>query len=206
MEVEIKLRLPDGATHEKVASLLGPRHEVTYLQENVFFDGVAQELSSKRTVLRLRFYNGDERCVATLKGKAVIIDGISRGTEVEEDIDVAIGRACVSDPLQLVDIDCKLIQAVVSDYGCRQFVCLGGFRNVRNVYSWESLKLELDETQYAFGTTYEIECETTEPERFREQLGSLLDSNSIPYSYSTMSKFGIFRSGKVPPFGGLTTA
>jgi hypothetical protein len=127
------------------------------------------------------------------------------GLQVEEDIDVAIGRACVSDPSQLVDIDCKLIQAVVSDYGCRQFVCLGGFRNVRNVYSWEALKLELDETQYAFGTTYEIECETTEPERFREQLGSLLDSNRIPYSYSTMSKFGIFRSGKVPPFGGLTT-
>jgi uncharacterized protein YjbK len=128
------------------------------------------------------------------------------GLQVEEDIDVAKGRACVSDPSQLVDIDCKLIQAVVSDYSCRQFVCLGGFRNVRNVYSWEALKLELDETQYAFGTTYEIECETTEPERFREQLGSLLDSNRIPYSYSTMSKFGIFRSGKVPPFGGLTTA
>jgi adenylate cyclase class IV len=84
MEVEIKLRLPDGPTHEKVASLLGPKHEVTYLQENVFFDGAAQELSSKRTVLRLRFYNGDERCVATVKGKAVIIDGISRGTEVRE--------------------------------------------------------------------------------------------------------------------------
>jgi adenylate cyclase class IV len=82
MEVEVKLRLQDAAAHEKVAALLATSHEVTHLQENVFFDGANQELSSKRMVLRLRFYNGDGRCVVSLKGKAVIIDGISRGSEV----------------------------------------------------------------------------------------------------------------------------
>ena len=78
----MKLRLEDAAAHEKVAALLAASHEVTHLQENVFFDGANQELSSKRMVLRLRFYNGDDRCVVSLKGKAVIIDGISRGSEV----------------------------------------------------------------------------------------------------------------------------
>lgn len=78
----MKIRLADAAAHQKVADLLAASHQVTHLQENVFFDGAAQQLSSARMVLRLRFYNGDERCVVTLKGKAVIIDGISRGSEV----------------------------------------------------------------------------------------------------------------------------
>lgn len=194
----MKIRLDDAAAHQKVAQLLAPSHQVTHLQENVFFDGAQNQLSSKRMVLRLRFYNGDQRCVVTLKGKAVIIDGISRGSEVEEDIDVALARACVSDPSLLVrNSECKLLQQIVREYECDNFVCLGGFRNVRNVYDWEGVKLELDETHYAFGTTYEIECETTDPERFRQLLGELLDKNGITYRYSTISKFGIFRSGKI---------
>jgi hypothetical protein len=47
-------------------------------------------------------------------------------------------------------------------------VCLGGFRNVRVVYEWQGLKLEVDETGYDFGTCYEVECER-EREREREK-------------------------------------
>lgn len=36
-------------------------------QENYFFDGSQQELESKRCVLRLRFYNGEEKVVITCK-------------------------------------------------------------------------------------------------------------------------------------------
>ena len=36
-------------------------------------------------------------------------------------------------------------------------MCLGGFRIVQNMYNWKGVKLELDETHFAFGTTYEIE-------------------------------------------------
>jgi len=116
---------------------------------------------------------------------------------VEEDIDVALARSCVADASQLQGSGCKLLQQIIREYDCEKFVCLGGFRNVRNVYDWEGVKLELDETQYAFGTTYEIECETTDPERFRQLLGELLDKNGISYRYSTISKFGIFRAGKI---------
>ena len=38
--------------------------------------------------------------------------------------------------------------------------CLGGFRNVRSDFDWEGFKLELDETQFDWGTVYEIEVET----------------------------------------------
>ena len=39
-------------------------------------------------------------------------------------------------------------------------MCLGGFRNVRSDFDWAGCKLELDETQYEWGTVYEIEVET----------------------------------------------
>lgn len=116
---------------------------------------------------------------------------------MEEDIDVALARACVADSSQLAGVDNKLLKHIVSEYQCQQFTCLGGFRNVRNVYSWEGVKLELDETHYAFGTTFEIECETTDPEKFRQLLSELLNKNGITFKYSTISKFGIFRAGKI---------
>ncbi|KAL3681708.1 hypothetical protein R1sor_024664 [Riccia sorocarpa] len=194
---KITLKLPSPEAHEKVASALSAFHEVTHMQENVFFDGANTELSSKRAVLRLRFYDGDGKCVVTFKGNAVIVDGISRGEELEEDIDVSLGRACVAEPWRLTTTGSNLLNKIVADYGCKDFVCLGGFRNVRNVFNWEGLKIELDETQYDFGTTYEVECESTDPERVRQLLGDFLKSRGIGYIYSTKSKFAVFRSGKL---------
>jgi hypothetical protein len=45
-------------------------------------------------------------------------------------------------------------------YGVQQLVCLGGFQNQRQEFSWGGHTLELDETKYEWGTLYEIECET----------------------------------------------
>lgn len=78
------------------------------------------------------------------------------------------------------------------------YVCLGGFKNVRGVYEWKGLKLEVDETLFDFGTLYEIECESSEPDKAKEMIEELLNHNGIPYSCSIMSKFAIFRSGELP--------
>ncbi|GLJ26262.1 hypothetical protein SUGI_0504700 [Cryptomeria japonica] len=200
MEVEVKLKLPDASAHHKVATILAPFHKVTHLQENVFFDGANGELSAKRAVLRLRFYNGDSRCVVSLKGKAVLVDGVSRVEEAEEDLEAALGRACVAEPSRLLSAAerCGLLKTVLAEYGCSDFVCLGGFRNVRGVFEWEGLNIELDETHYSFGTTYEIECETADPEAAKNILEHFLQQNSVPFSHSQLSKFAVFRSGKLP--------
>ncbi|PIA54875.1 hypothetical protein AQUCO_00901048v1 [Aquilegia coerulea] len=208
MEVEVKLRLPDSATHQKLSDLLSPFHIKTHLQENIFFDGTAKELSSKLAVLRLRFYNSDSRCVVSLKAKAVLVNGVSRVEEDEEDIDPSIGRACVAEPWRLCSIgDSQGFEKGRDEFGVGGdkegeggggFVCLGGFRNVRGVYDWKGLTLELDETQFDFGTCYEIECESAEPEQVKELLEDFLKENAVDYSYSTVSKFAIFRSGKLP--------
>ena len=54
----------------------------TNVQENYFFDGARGELSSTRTVLRVRIYGGTEKATLTLKGKAAVVDGVSRAMEV----------------------------------------------------------------------------------------------------------------------------
>lgn len=69
---------------------------------------------------------------------------------------------------------------------------------MRNVYEWNEVKLEVDETLYGFGTCYEIECESAEPDKVKLMIEGFLKKNGIDYSYSQMSKFAIFGSGKVP--------
>lgn len=76
-------------------------------------------------------------------------------------------------------------------------MCLGGFRNVRGVYEWKGLKIEVDESNYDFGTCYEVECESSNPERDKKILEKLLEENGIWFQYSEVLKFAIFRSGKL---------
>ncbi|XP_061350819.1 triphosphate tunnel metalloenzyme 3 isoform X3 [Gastrolobium bilobum] len=201
MEIEVKLRLANDEAHRHVTTLLAPFHVITHRQHNIFFDGAASELSARRAVLRLRFYNDDERCVVSLKAKAVLVDGVSRVEEDEEDLDPKVGRDCVAEPGKLGSVESRVLGRVKEEFGVvgeNGFVGLGGFENVRSVYEWKGLKLEVDETKFDFGTLYEIECESTDPEGAKQILEEFLKENGIDYSYSMASKFAIFRSGMLP--------
>lgn len=201
MEVEVKLRLANADSHRRVTTLLSPFHVITHRQHNLFFDGAGSELSSRRAVLRLRFYDEDERCVVSLKAKAVLVDGVSRVEEDEEDLDPKIGRDCVAEPGKLGLVESRIMGRVKDEFGVvgeNGFVGLGGFKNVRNVYDWKGLKLEVDETHFDFGTLFEIECEGSDPEGAKSILEEFLKENGIDYSYSVASKFAIFRAGKLP--------
>lgn len=125
---------------------------------------------------------------------------MSRVEEDEEDIDPLIGRECLAEPALLGSVELRLVKRAKEEFGVTEngFVCLGGFKNVRNVYEWNGLKLELDETKYDFGTLYEIECESVEPDKVKKLIEQFLKENGIEYSYSEASKFAIFRSGKLP--------
>ena len=68
--MEIKLRLADRAAHARVAEALRPAFRETHHQENFFFDGARRELSSRRCVMRCRFYNTDKRALLTVKARA----------------------------------------------------------------------------------------------------------------------------------------
>lgn len=199
MEVEIKLKLPDSATHQKVSDILSPFHLETLTQENIFFDSPDDELAKNLAALRLRFYNLDSHCVLSLKAKPVITGGISRVEEEEEPLDPVVARGFVPEPSGILSIHpSNIVKRLREEYGVNDLVCLGKFRNVRSVYEWEGRKLELDETVYDFGTSYEVECETADPERDQRLIEALLTDNGISYSYSGLNKFAVFRSGKLP--------
>ncbi|KAJ6363298.1 hypothetical protein OIU78_003470 [Salix suchowensis] len=171
MEVEVKLRLLDAENHSLLKEILSPFHLKKLNQKNVFYDSANGVLASQRAVLRLRSFNNNNdettRCVLSLKAKPVLINGVSRVEEDEEEIEPLIGKEC-------------------------------GFENVREVYDWRGLKLEVDESKFSFGVCYEVECENDDPERVKRELEGFLKENGIDYKYSEMSKFAIFRAGKLP--------
>lgn len=194
----MKLRLPDSVFHGQVSTLLSSFHVKTHRQENFFFDGSSGELSARRAVLRIRFYDDDARCVISLKARAVLVDGVSRVEEEEEELEPSVGRACVENPQRLKEVESRIMGRVKDEFGPSGFVGLGGFGNVRGVFEWNGLKLELDESSFEFGTLYEIECESTDPDAAKKMIEDLLKENQIAYWYSEASKFSIFRSGKLP--------
>jgi adenylate cyclase class IV len=205
MEVEVKLRLLDAANHSLLKEILSPFHLKKLNQKNVFYDSANGVLASQRAVLRLRSFNdnNDEstRCVLSLKAKAVLINGVSRVEEDEEEIEPLIGKQCVEEASKLGSIESRVIKRCKDEFGIDGevgFVCLGGFENVREVYDWRGLKLEVDESTFSFGVCYEVECESDDPERVKRELEGFLKENGIDYKYSEVSKFAIFRAGKLP--------
>ncbi|KAJ8755369.1 hypothetical protein K2173_019167 [Erythroxylum novogranatense] len=202
MEIEVKLRLPDSQSHQKLSSLLSAFHVKTHVQENFFFDTKTSRLATRLAALRIRFYNLDSRCVLSLKAKPLMSNGISRVEEQEEPIDPQMGRTCVAEPSRLGLLEpSKIMDRVREEFGVKDidgFVCLGGFRNIRQVFYWKNLNLELDETIYDFGTSYEIECESKDPEKDKKLIEGLLNDNGIQFSYSDVNKFAVFRSRKLP--------
>lgn len=125
----------------------------------------------------------------------MIVDGIGRASELEDKIDPVTSRPFLERPEQLLETSHPVMDAVRKTYNpASGLVCLGGFQNVRNVFGWEGFTLELDETRYDWGTVYEIEVETTEPEALRDKLEAFLKEHGVGYKYSTVSKFANFRN------------
>ncbi|KAJ6296262.1 hypothetical protein OIU78_024165 [Salix suchowensis] len=171
MEVEVKLRLLDAANHSRLKEILSPFHIKKLNQKNVFFDSANGILASQRAVLRLRSYsnNNNEITRCVLSLKA---------------------KSVLNNGVSRVEEDEEEIEPLTGEQ------C--GFENVRDVYEWRGLKLEVDESKFSFGVSYEVECENDDPEKVKRELEGFLKENGIDYKYSEMSKFAIFRAGKLP--------
>ena len=89
MEIEVKIRLSKeeygramSLFHEKAVFLS------TKSQTNYFFDSPSKILKETRTVFRIRKSETDDNTsfTSTVKGKALLMDGISRVEEQEDKI------------------------------------------------------------------------------------------------------------------------
>ena len=129
------------------------------------FDGSGGELSSRRCVLRVRFYNKDRKAVITFKGEQVLAEGIGTAEEEEEEVDPAAARGFLAAPQSLLDLDSPLLRKLRERHTMRGLVCLGGFDNFRKEFVWRGHLLEVDQTSYPWGTRHELECETVRAAR-----------------------------------------
>ena len=126
----------------------------------------------------------------TLKGKSILTAGVGVASEIEQDIDIDVARKCIIHPNNIFKLaplnrgihdsnsnssNENIIDLVEAKYGVKQFVCLGGFKNIRNVYKWtpgidinnnasddddtsdDPVFIELDETVFEHGTLFELE-------------------------------------------------
>lgn len=110
--MEVKLRLKDKAAHDKVVALLQDQQTHLYRQHNYFYDGPNGELSRNRTILRVRWFNEDEKVVITVKGRMAVQDGVGRAVEDESEVDVATAKHFHEDPARILQLQLPVIQAL----------------------------------------------------------------------------------------------
>ncbi|KAF9962360.1 hypothetical protein BGZ65_009302 [Modicella reniformis] len=176
MEIEIKIRLPSEEDTTKLEQVFGGTPFVSENQDNFFFEGVHKELIKSQLVFRIRVIEMSGRepvAIAALKGNAVLIDGIAKVEEEEEVINIDIARRIIEDPNLIPQAaeSHRLLKKIVERIPCNDgYIHLGRFKNVRHKYHWQDYVVEVDRTTYPHGTAYEVEIESTDPEKAKERL------------------------------------
>ncbi|KAJ3301106.1 hypothetical protein HDV03_001336 [Kappamyces sp. JEL0829] len=215
MEIEVKFRLDAAAFHQAqalLATLENCQRIRVDKQENFFLDSVNGELEAKRVNFRLRHVESaladrnTQESFITIKGLGDqgghITDGISRIKELEEAIPNQVFAALTASPNLVKDpqyASIELIGVLLAQLSkpLADIIVSAQFSNTRTVYEWQGLELEVDETKYAFGTAYEIEIESTEPEQAKKLVEELLTAHGIAYGFSKRSKFGNLKAGSI---------
>lgn len=149
-----------------------------------------------RNIVRVRDINNGEKYILTWKGKATLADGISKVREEETELTKEIGQEILRDPSRIAKYsgEYPLIKHIFSVIGAAAtpetaWKVVGEFKTLRLKIPWTSETVELDETTYPFGTGWEIEIETTNPEQVKKQMESLLNENGIAFTESKRNKF-----------------
>ncbi|KAG0300916.1 hypothetical protein BGZ97_003021 [Linnemannia gamsii] len=195
MEIEIKIRLASEEHTARLEQALGGSPVSVEDQDNVFFDGVNKELIKNKLVFRIRVIekSGKEPvAIVALKGNAVLIDGIASVEEEEEAIEIDLARRIIDNPGLIPEAanSHRLLKKIVDRVPCSEgYSHMGRFKNVRHKYRWDEYLVEIDRTSYPHGIAYEVEIESTDPEKAKARLTALLQEHDIPFGNSQQNKF-----------------
>ncbi len=210
-EVELKLLLDGAADHDRVRELLDglvPAEVAT--QDNLYLETTRLSLRAAGVMLRVRLSGA--KAVLTVKGRATLVDGISRVDEFESDLEgesAAIWRPLGRVPRAaqiLADgsLPARLRRAGAADInGDTTLHLLAAVRNTRRRYvvglasfgldassAGAPLSIELDHTLYPGGDErFEMEVEDPRVDHLRDGLCAWLDRMDISWRLADRSKY-----------------
>ena len=109
--------------------------------------------------------NGKRTAQALMQGSRSVLTCAAVGSVVQVCNCFTVSVVCACSIYMLIlhilrYVHLQVITGNRREMGVEELVCLGGFRNVRSDFDWAGCKLELDETQFEWGTVYEIEVES----------------------------------------------
>ncbi|KAI3630599.1 hypothetical protein MIR68_012034 [Amoeboaphelidium protococcarum] len=206
MEIEVKLKLLDKAAHQRVIEHLTKEAKPLgkEIQTNNFFDTEDNALQKVRNVMRIRQKiksGGSESYVLTLKGNAVLENGVSRVEENEETLSSDEAKSLIEDPTQMISqatstSKSALLKQIFEKFNDQSgWKKVGSFKNERQKFQWKDYVLEVDETMFQHGTCYEIELEHVDAITAKSHLENWLTSHGIQYSYSKKNKYANMLDG-----------
>jgi len=197
LEREIKIRVPDRFTYERVRAVLGlPIADIR--QENHFFDTFDNRLRATGSALRVRIERSSqgERAELTLKGPTSRVGALTTRAEYTVIISMQTAREIVRNPqiLSSVGLDpANRAREIAGATGWREIATFTNHRLTMNLDLGDGVApLELDHTLYPNASEdFEIEFENASAElltRAERALRELLARVQIPWEPQTKSK------------------
>ena len=190
-ETELKYRLQDVQSYQRLCEKLGPAAE-EWAQVNHYYQSVDGRIPGKRGVIRIRAEKG--QILFTVKMDGTLDQGIARSREFEFPWR-GDTRSFPPAPESLWKTGHAGMEALAAEAG-RKFplVRVGEMINRRKVFPLaEDRLLEVDASRYPDGETdYEVELETADPEGDRIFLTRFLDGAGVRYMLQTETKYQRF--------------
>ncbi|KAH7815338.1 uncharacterized protein MONOS_18328 [Monocercomonoides exilis] len=203
MEVEIKFDFPEEKVFFEALSLF-PGDRIVENQRNIMLIDVDKKMHEKKISLRLR--RTDNCNYITVKHSPQLIDGNDVADLIEKD------------PNNILDVKCEpidVLKELVPSIGMIEN--FGNFVTQRTKVKWEcnisstqscsqsssavaekaedetlQLTLEFDKSTFPTYMWYQLEIETTIPEKVKPIIEEKFKTASIPYSMGTTSKMLMF--------------
>lgn len=190
MERELKFRLRGEEDWRAVQRLLG-EPAARLEQENVYLDTAEGSVESRREMVRLRREGGAR--VLTYKQGVRVEDGYFEAREFEAPVTAEQWRLLLEGSEEALEglAPLRELRAAVGRGALRS---TGRVRNLRLCYPLsQGEKLELDRTEFPGGRVdFEIEVETSDPERVRLELHGLAARAGFPLEVQTRTKYERF--------------
>lgn len=185
LEIEWKLDLVSRENFSAILDLLGQRgrHLKSLSQINYYLDTSDGSLLEAQEMLRLRWEN--DSWVLTHKSQAKNEGGLQSSREQEW-----------SAPTDLCEENLLAWVREQEFFPLREPVLLGALHNQREVFVLDEFTLELDAIRFqnkeGYCLHWELELETSRPQKAKKLLESLLEAAGIPFLPQTRSKFRRF--------------